>query len=213
MSTTRQETITQIGNPAKPQGREGQIMLERMNIEHYELTGWALEYFVYNESDQILDIGCGGGRTLNRMAEHIGSGHLTGIDYSEVSVNLSRLTNQEYITDGRMDIVQASVEKMPFDDNSFDKIITVESFYFWPNPGENLKEVYRVLKPAGKLLLVSEIHDCDELTDKQRENIKKYNLYNPSLETFDGLMKNAGFDKVQVHTKEDTCWVCVEGEK
>ena len=53
-----------------------------------------------------------------------------------------------------MDLVEASVEKLPFADNAFDKIITVESFYFWPDPAENLKEVYRVLKEQGTFLLV-----------------------------------------------------------
>ena len=213
MSEIDKDKITEIGNPAKPQGAEGKMMLSRMNEEHYDVTTWALGFFSFSESDNILDIGCGGGRTLNRMSENIKSGHLTGVDYSKTSVEMSKEINSKNISIGLMDIIEASVENLPFDDNSFNKIITVESFYFWPDPAENLKEVRRVLKENGRFLLVADIYDRDDLSDRQKENIKKYNLYNPSLETFEQLMKSAGFSECIIHTKDNTTWVCAEGIK
>lgn len=208
-----QDKITEIGNPAKPQGNEGKMMLNRMNNEHYDLTTWALSFFDFNESDLILDIGCGGGRTLNRMAEYIRTGHLTGVDYSATSVEMSKEMNSSLIKIGKLDVISASVESLPFCDDSFDKIITVESFYFWPNPSENLREVFRVLKPGGKFLLVAEIYDTDVLSDKQKECIIKYNLFNPTLSDFDFLLRDAGFSDVKVFTKEDTTWICAKGRK
>lgn len=79
-------SVTELGNPRKPQGSAGVEMLGRMNESHSGLTGWALDFFNWNEDDKVLDIGCGGGAALRRMSEHIVSGHLTGIDYSDVSV-------------------------------------------------------------------------------------------------------------------------------
>ena len=67
-------------------------------------------------------------------------------------------TNRKDIADGKMEIVEASVEELPFSDSSFDKIVTVESFYFWPDPEENLKEVYRVLAEDRTFLLVADIY-------------------------------------------------------
>lgn len=84
----------------------------------------------FQENDRVLDIGCGGGATLQRISKRIGKGHLTGVDYSPVSVELSKKTNRKDIADGKMEIVEASVEELPFSDSSFDKIVTVESFYF-----------------------------------------------------------------------------------
>ena len=144
-----QEEVTRIGNPRKPEGTEGEEMLERMNQSHYEVTGWALSYWEIQEDDRVLDIGCGGGATLHRMAEKVTSGHVTGVDYSDVSVETSRRNNEKNIKSGKMDVLEGSVENLPFADDSFDKIITVESFYFWPDPQENLKEVRRVLKAGG----------------------------------------------------------------
>ena len=66
-----QEEITRKGNPRKPQGEEGVQMLHRMNKSHYEVTGWALDFLTFQENNQILDIGCGGGATLKRMSEYI----------------------------------------------------------------------------------------------------------------------------------------------
>ena len=182
-----QEEVTRIGNPRKPEGTEGEEMLERMNQSHYEVTGWALSYWEMQEDDRVLDIGCGGGATLHRMAEKVTSGHVTGVDYSDVSVETSRRNNEKNISSGKMDVLEGSVENLPFADDSFDKIITVESFYFWPDPQENLKEVRRVLKAGGTFLLVADIYQNGNLTEREKEYIRNYHLFNPTREEFEQL--------------------------
>ena len=208
-----QEEVTRIGNPRKPEGTEGEKMLERMNQSHYEVTGWALSYWEIQKDDRVLDIGCGGGATLHRMAEKVSSGHVTGVDYSAVSVETSRKNNEENIRSGKMDILEGSVENLPFADDSFDKIITVESFYFWPDPQENLKEVLRVLKTGGTFLLVADIYQNGHLTEHEEENIRNYHLFNPTKEEFRQLFENAGFADIQIHTRKGENWICVEGGK
>ena len=108
-----QQQITDSGNPRKPTGGDGQKMLERMNESHYAVTGWALEHWNINESDIILDIGCGGGATLKRMSDSVVSGHLTGVDYSSTSVEMSKETNYDSVKSGKTDIIEASVECLP----------------------------------------------------------------------------------------------------
>ena len=140
-----QEEITISGNPAKPQGEDGEMMLKRMNESHSAVTCWALEHWQIAPDDEILDIGCGGGATLKRMSEKVTTGHLTGVDYSPVSVETSLETNRQDVESGKMKVLEGSVESLSFADDTFDKITTVESFYFWPAPQEILKEVRRVL--------------------------------------------------------------------
>ena len=89
-----EEEITREGNPRKPQGEEGKVMLDRMNHSHYEVTGWALAHWKIKGDDQILDIGCGGGMTLHRMTEQLTTGHATGVDYSSVSVEETGKLNE-----------------------------------------------------------------------------------------------------------------------
>ncbi|MDE6425546.1 MAG: class I SAM-dependent methyltransferase [Ruminococcus sp.] len=212
MSENYEMSVTEQGNPAKPTGTAGEEMLTRMNISHYDVTGWAMDFMELSGNETVLDIGCGGGETLHRMSRKT-TAHLTGMDYSPVSVKMTSEHNAEIISSGRMNVIEASVEKMPFDDNSFDRIITVESFYFWKNPPENLKEVHRVLARNGIFLIVADIHGSAKLSDKEIENIKKYNLYNPTPEEFEKLLVNAGFSDVKIHTKSGTKWICAEGRK
>lgn len=211
LTREQQEELTRLGNPRKPQGEEGEAMLSRMNESHYAVTGWALSHWKIQKNDRILDIGCGGGATLKRMAEEITDGHLTGVDYSPVSVRESSILNTEEIASGKLSVLEASVESLPFEDNTFDKVITVESFYFWPDPVENLKEVRRILKPGGTFLLVADIYGKDGLSEDILENIRQYSLLNPTIEEFRQMFTKAGFSEILVHTKEGTDWICVEG--
>ena len=102
---------------------------------------------------------------------------------------------------------------MPFKDDFFNKVITVESFYFWPDPQENLKEVYRVLDKGGKFLIVADIHGDAELDMEDIEGIQKYGLFNPTLDQFRSLLENAGFKDIIIHTEKGKKWVCAEGNK
>ncbi|MCR4925778.1 MAG: methyltransferase domain-containing protein [Clostridiales bacterium] len=205
--------ITQMGNPAKPQGEAGKEMLIRMNDSHFEVTGWALSFFNFKDYDTILDIGCGGGLTLNRISKKVPNGKIYGVDYSDISVSTSKETNAEDISSGKAEILKASVENLPFENDFFEKIITVESFYFWPEPIENLREVRRILKPDGQFLLVADIYNRDDLPQHAKENIAKYKLRNPSIEEFHSMFEKAGFSEISIHTKTGTSWICVEGKK
>ena len=100
---------------------------------------------------------------------------------------------------------------MPFADGTFDRIITVESFYFWPSPQTDLREVRRVMKQSGRFLLIADIYGKDDLPESDLDNIRKYDLYNPTPETFRQLLENAGFSQVQIHLKAGTTWICAEG--
>lgn len=204
---TEKHVTTMKGNPRKPEGMAGERMLERMNDSHYELTGWGLSFIPIDEMDDVLDIGCGGGMTLRRISERT-KGRLCGIDYSPESVKKSR----EMVGD-RARISHCSVEDMPYDDDSFDRIVTVESFYFWPDHKNNLKEVRRVLKSGGVFQIIADVYDNGKLDDKTISHVKECRLFNPTADEFKELLKEAGFRDVKIHTKMDSTWICAEGKK
>ena len=210
---TDQKIITINGNPGNPTGDAGKQMLERMNQSHYELTGWALNYFDLKDNNTILDIGCGGGMTLNRLSKLVPDGRFFGIDHSLVAVNESIKLNKNLIDSGKMKIEEASVDSLPFNDNSFDRIITVESFYFWPNPIENLKEVLRILKKGGKFMLVAEIYGKEGLSEETLNNIRIFNLLNPTKAEFREMFEKSGFANIEIHLKDGTDWISVIGYK
>ena len=207
------KSVTELGNPAKPHGDAGIEMLKGMNERHTPVTEWALGFLEVAPNDTVLDIGCGGGATIKRITETTDARMIYGIDHSETSVEFSTFNNEYSIECGKVRISQASVEALPFDNNSFDRIITVESFYFWPDPEKSLKEVYRVMKKGGRFLIAADIHGDAELDEKDIEGIRKFDLFNPTLAEFKALLENAGFTNVVIHTKSGEKWVCAEGNK
>ena len=206
---TERETVE--GNPRRPEGDAGRTMLARMNESHARLVDWGLAHLDLRAGDTVLDIGCGGGSTLARMAERVTKGDLIGIDYAETSVEASRAFNAALIEAGRMKVLHGSVEALPFDDAHFDAVVTVESFYFWPSPEESLKEVARVVKKGGTFLLLAEIYGRDDLPAGIRAKVADYDLTNPTPEAFERLFRAAGFREVHMDFQEGEYWIAVRG--
>ncbi len=213
MSLIPQPELTDAGNPGKPEGAAGAKMLHYMNEEHADLTEWGLGLLQYSGEEKILDIGCGGGATLRRLSELASGGTFFGVDYSETSVALSRETNADLISAGKMEIRSGAVQSLPYPNNSFTKAVTVESFYFWENPVQSLSEVRRVLVEGGIFLLISEIYEREDLTPHIRDNIRKYRMNVPGKEEFLQLFREAGFAETILHTKDGEFWIAVEGRK
>ena len=130
-----------IKNSRKPEGKLGHEILDRMNKSHETMARWGVSHFNIDETDKILDIGCGGGKNLERFAKQIGKdGCVVGIDYSEVSVEKSTDLNKQAIDDGKVKVLQGSVSEMPFEDESFDIVTGFETIYFWPDFINDLKD-------------------------------------------------------------------------
>ncbi|WP_407066639.1 class I SAM-dependent methyltransferase [Eubacterium callanderi] len=206
-------SVTEAGNPRKPQGEAGKMMIERMNESHAEMTAWALDKLDLKPTDKVLDVGCGGGAALKRLSGRIDGGKLYGIDYSEVSVEASKELNKADIESGKMEIHQGSVSKMPFEDNLFDAIITVESYYFWPDLEEDMREVFRVLKEGGTFMLIAEMYLNDDLDEHHIEMARKFELRNLTVDEFKALFEKVGYKETKIHLKDGKYWICVEGKK
>lgn len=212
MDIESERRITLLGNPRKPEGEEGGLMLERMNRSHTPVTTWALSLLPDRENPTILDIGCGGGNTLRLLSEKYPDSRLYGIDYSPVSVAKSIEYNHEDVEKGKLQVTEGSVADMPYEEGSFDLITTVESFYFWPEPVESLKEVRRVLKKNGTFYLIADIYEKEGLPEEARQNILRYHLLNPTPEEFRSLFGQAGFREIRIHLFDGEDWICVEGK-
>ena len=71
---------------------------------------------------------------------------ICGIDYSEEMVHLAQKTNKKFVENGHVEIIHGSVSSLPFPDGTFDLVTAFETYYFWPNLIDDLKEIKRVLK-------------------------------------------------------------------
>lgn len=179
-----------------------------MNASHAPVTEWGLRHVSVGQDAAILDVGCGGGRTIDLLASRT-RGKVYGVDYSKVSVAMASELNERAIAEGRVDIRHASVSQLPFPDATFDLVTAVETHYYWPDLPRDVREVMRVLRPGGKFVIIAEAY-------RGRRNDW---LYRPTMTlvlraaylTLDGhreLLVNAGYADVQVVENRLQGWVC-----
>ena len=97
-----------------PTGVLGRKVAANMNKGHWDLTTWGLKHVSIKSDSVILDVGCGGGKTISRLARRAVQGKVYGIDYSADMVDYSRKINKKLIATNRVEIVQGAVEKIRF---------------------------------------------------------------------------------------------------
>jgi SAM-dependent methyltransferase len=92
---------------------------------------------------RVLDAGCGSGRLLDELRDY---GHVTGLDLNPDSVEIAR-------SRGHADVVQGPVEQLPWPDETFDLVISLDMVEHTPDDRVTLRELHRVTKPGGVFLM------------------------------------------------------------
>jgi len=138
----------------KPDRFVGRLFAWMMNGSHAPLTDWAFTHLGTLEGATALDVGCGGGQTIKKLSAK--AAQVYGIDYAAGSVATSRAHNKRLIAERRVHVERASVSRLPFADDKFDLVTAIETQYYWPNLQGDMKEILRVLKPGGRLMVVAE---------------------------------------------------------
>ena len=147
-------------NCGKPQGVLGKLMLHGMNAGHGTLSEWGLSQIRIPAGANVLDIGCGGGANLLRLAKLAARGTVCGIDISECSLECSRKKVREYTAEGRCQVKYGSAEEIPFPDGFFAVVTAFETVYFWKDMAAALREVRRVLREDGLFMVVNDQSDA-----------------------------------------------------
>ena len=196
----------------KPRRRFGRFLVRGMNFGHSGLARWGLTKVEIAENATVLDIGCGGGRTLERLASLARLGKAVGIDYSEDSVAVARKKNQQLIVNGRVEIIHGSVSSMPFSDATFDCVSAVETYYFWPDIAADLTEVRRVMKPSGQLVIIAGMYRGSRFDKRNMRLIKAGGMRCFSVQEFEEALQDAGFPAVAVSVEPRKGWICVVSE-
>jgi ubiquinone/menaquinone biosynthesis C-methylase UbiE len=206
-----------IAQCRKPSGFFGRLVLWDMNRHHSKLTDWGLSHVAIKKTDMVLDVGCGGGRTINKLAELASNGKVHGIDYSEESVTAAHRNNVRWIDIGLVSIREGMVSQLTFENNTFDLVTAIETHLFWPDLPHDFREIFRVLRLGGALLIVAEIYKGGKhIEGVRRKILDKHLAANMNLLTPDehrDLFSNAGFTEVQIFEELDKGWICAIGKK
>ena len=201
-----------FSNTRKPEGFWGRMMVAGMNGgSHAAMASWGLDLANVPAEGEIIDIGCGGGANLARLMDRSLRAHVTGVDYSPVSVEKSRKVNADAIAKGRCKVLEVSVSNLPFKENTFGMATAFETVYFWPDIEKSFAEVRRVLSPGGRFLIVNEDDGLSGNNEKWKKMIEGMHTYTPDeLKTH---LMAAGFRDITVHRNEPKHWLCVSAVK
>ena len=190
---------------AKPTGIIGNIFGRLMNKVH---TALYMKYFNNNlppNGSTIIDIGCGGGKFIQFMANRNKSYKLFGIDHSPEMVTLSTKTNKHNINKNKVSILNASVNKIPLDNYKIDLACAFETIQFWADMDNSLTEINRVLKNAGTFIIINRYPN---------KGGKWWNLaIIKSEKQYVSRLKKAGFSKVKTDLDFKKEWIIVTATK
>ena len=197
-----------LQNTRMPEGFFGRIILRGMNKGHASLSRWGLSQIEWKSDWTILDIGCGGGANLKRMADFCPQGKIYGIDISSESVKFARKEIKKLLNT-RCFISQGNVMNLPYEKGTFDLITAFETVYFWPDLPRCFREVWRVLKPGGTILICNESNGDTDKDERWTQIIGGMTIYK-DIE-LKACLEQAGFHEVQICKKKR--WLCVTARK
>ena len=203
-------TLNQVRKPTKWVGR---LFLWIMNMSHSSVTDWGLKHVQIEEHFTILDVGYGGGKTIEKLAALATKGMVYGVDYAKGSVAASREKNAQLIQTGRVEIKQASVSQLPFPEDKFNLVTAVETQYYWPDLVKDMQEILRVLKPGGTLIVIAESYKKGAYDKLQRPVMRLLRSSHLGVKEHRELFSTAGYTDIQTFEERKKGWFCGMGKK
>ena len=181
---------------ANPEGEKGIEIGEMMNATNISMTLESIRALLIEDDERILEIGHGNAGHLKNIFSLAKGLKYTGIDISETMHREAKRLNQEF--ESQADFVLYEGTKLPFEDETFDKIFTVNTAYFWKNPVDFLNEIFRVLKDNGTFVLTFGQRDFME---KLPFTAYDFNLYNN--DEMEELVSKSHFKRMKTSEKEE----------
>jgi ubiquinone/menaquinone biosynthesis C-methylase UbiE len=136
----------QVGKPSGWFGRR--VMASLLNEGNRDLLDSALDAAAVTPGATVLDVGFGGGYALDRLAPLVRPERVAGVEISEAMLSVVRKRSG-----GAYDLYLADAAALPFPEGTFDRVLSVNTIYFWPDPSRTLAEMKRVLRSGACLVL------------------------------------------------------------
>ncbi|MHA4895864.1 class I SAM-dependent methyltransferase [Pedobacter sp. PWIIR3] len=188
------ESLKEIASQlSRPIGEMGLVTSQNMADNNGNMILQTIAVMDLKQYESILEIGPAGGRHVSLLFTEIGNLDYYGIDVSDLMVEEASKINASLSQSGNVTFSLTDGETIPFADDFFNKVFTVNTIYFWNDPQAYAREIYRVLKPGAQLYL----------SFAEREFMEKlpftqfgFTLYNVSQAK--ALLEMAGFSVTEV---------------
>jgi ubiquinone/menaquinone biosynthesis C-methylase UbiE len=183
----------------KPSGLIGRFLMSSFfNKVNKDLNRFVEETLELQPSHHVLEVGFGPGKLLNAMASTTTQGHVEGIDFSDAMLSEATKNNKQHIAANRVRIQKGDCRKLNFANESFDRVCSVNTIYFWNPPDIYLMEIFRVIRSGGQLVLG--LRDKEQMSKLPLDK-GVFNTY--TLDEVVGLLSSIGFSNVRALEKEE----------
>jgi SAM-dependent methyltransferase len=177
-----------------PRGAAGSIVGWLMGLVNDEPNRLAIDALDLRPGDRVLELGFGPGWGLRTIAARTRGARVYGVDQSARMLEQATRMNEVAVSSGRMVLAQAPFSPLPWIDEMFDKVLLVNVIYFFDSEGRDISEVYRVLRPGGRLVIYV----------TSRDTMQKWPFAGPDTHrTFDArdladFLESAGFRRSHI---------------
>ena len=169
-----------------------------MEQHHLDITMKTLRLMDLRAGERVLDLGCGSGWATRLLARLVsdgpeGFGQVVGLDIADEMVRQARAASRDF---ENILYVQGSAAKIPWEENFFDKVLSVESFYYYPDQDRALMELFRVMAPRARLFILINLYK-DNAYSLQWVDKLKVPVHVRSAAEYAELLKKHAFEQVE----------------
>ena len=204
-----------MGMPERPQTPDEKLQEEfnrwaaagegaKMRNHHLDITEKTIRLMNLRPGERVLDLGCGSGWATRLLARLVGDGpegfgQVVGIDVSDEMVRLAREESKEF---ENTLYVWGSAQHIPWEENFFDKVLSVESFYYYPDQDRALMELFRVMAPRGRLFILINLYKDNQYSLQWVDKLK-VPVHVRSAAEYVELLKKHAFENVEARRVPD----------
>lgn len=184
----------------QPSGWFGSLLLSRMmNATNRRIVERTLELLAIEPQHHVLELGFGGGAALALLTKRIRGGAICGVDVSPGMVRRAERQFRKEIAKGTMQVRQGDVCGVPYGSEVFDRVLTVNTIYFWSDTMRGLGEIRRVLKAGGRAAVAIR---SKQAMSKAQFTQHGFQLFSP--DDLAAAMQQVGFRELKVeHSDHD----------
>src|SRR5215470_2918623 len=171
---------------------------EKMEGHHLNITEKTIRLMGLRPGERVLDLGCGSGWATRLLARLVadgpeGFGQVVGVDVSDEMIRQARTLSKDF---ENILYVWGSAQQIPWEENFFDKMLSVESFYYYDDQDRALSELFRVMAPHGRMFILINLYK-DNPYSLQWVDKLKVPVHVRSAAEYVDLLKKHAFENVE----------------
>ena len=177
---------------------------EEMEAHHLNITEQTIRLMDLKPGERVLDLGCGTGWATRILARLVGDGpegfgQVVGVDISDEMIRRGRAASRDF---ENVLFVWGSAQQIPWEENFFDKVLSVESFYYYPDQDRTLAELFRVMAPRARMFILINLYKDNPYSLRWVDELKVPVQVRSEAE-YVQLLKAHAFEEVEAHRIPD----------